>query len=343
MASAVVERAWREAPPESVESELAAMWREIARHGTVARAVMSNLVVFRYHDRRLRDRGEHREAREAAFADLLDAVVARHPSRAIVIEHDRGQHDTRAPVGAGVGISIFGPPAARYGVESIVVRSACAEASLPSIVRRFMRGGLPTSVWWTEDLSVTAPLRSLTTMARQLIFDSSEWRNLAAAVRSLMRDEAVSNIDLADLNWRRLRPLRSALVDAAASCGRRTVDAARVRIQHAPDDSPLAWLLAGWLASRLGWPPDTWPEITPAESGVLVTLTVEDADFRLAATLDDVLVRVDVTNRPSLAVPAAAENLADAVAAELRTLPCEVELRDTLRALARRFDFQKQG
>jgi glucose-6-phosphate dehydrogenase assembly protein OpcA len=102
-------------------------------------------------------------------------------------------------------------------------------------------------------------------------------------------------------------------------------------------------LLAGWLASRLGWPPDTWPEITPAESGVLVTLTVEDADFRLAATLDDVLVRVDVTNRPSLAVPAAAENLADAVAAELRTLPCEVELRDTLRALARRFDFQKQG
>jgi glucose-6-phosphate dehydrogenase assembly protein OpcA len=299
--------------------------------------------VFRYHERRLRDRGEDRKAREAAFADLLDAVVARHPSRTIVIEHDRGQHDTGAPVGAGVGISIFGPPAARYGVEFIVVRSACAEASLPSIVRRFMRGGLPTSVWWTEDLSVAAPLPSLAGMARQLIFDSSHWRNIAAAVRSLTRDEALASIDLADLNWRRLRPLRSALVDAAASSGRRTVDAARVRIQHAPADSALAWLLAGWLASRLGWQPDAWPEIAAAENGSVVTLTVEDAGFKLTATLDESLVRVDVTNRPVLAVAAAAESLAEAIAAELRTLPCEIELRDALRALARRFDFQKRG
>jgi glucose-6-phosphate dehydrogenase assembly protein OpcA len=343
MASTLVERAWREAAPESVEHELAAMWRELARLGTVARAVMSNLVVFRYHERRLRERSPDRETRDGAFTDLLNAVVARHPSRAIVIEHDRGQHDTGAPIGAGVGISIFGPPAARYGVESIVVRSACAEASLPSIVRRFMRGGLPTSVWWTDDLSVTAPLPSLATMARQLIFDSGDWRNVAAGVRSLMGDRALSSIDLADLNWRRLRPLRTALVHAAGSCGRQTVDAGRVRIQHAPAAGALAWLLAGWLASRLDWPPDAWPEIVPAETGARVTLTIRDADFVLAATLDETLVRVDVTDRPSLVLPAGAEDPAEAVAAELRTLARELELRDALRALARYFDFHKPG
>src|SRR2546423_374179 len=77
-----------------------------------------------------------------------------------------------ARLAAHVGVLAFGPPDARYGVERIVIRSACSDAALPSIVRRLMLGDVPTSVWWTDDLSGTRPLGPLVTMGRQLLYDS---------------------------------------------------------------------------------------------------------------------------------------------------------------------------
>src|SRR5206468_6122303 len=59
-------------------------------------------------------------------------------------------------------------------------------------------------------------------------------------------------LDVADLNWRRLTPLRQALIQAFAPATGLT-QLQRVRITHRPGDSALAWLLAGWLCSRLGW------------------------------------------------------------------------------------------
>src|SRR5690349_17187164 len=101
---------------------------------------MSNPVVYRLHDRRSTPRDA--DAPPLADADI-EAVIARHPSRTIVIEHDHGNREMRAPAGAAVAVLAFGPPAARYAVEEVVVRSTCAEKSLPSIVRRFIRGDLP--------------------------------------------------------------------------------------------------------------------------------------------------------------------------------------------------------
>lgn len=333
MAADLVERAWRESTPETVEHDLAALWRDLARRSTVARAVMSNLVVFRFHERRAQPRTSEAAAGESAFAEMMDAVVARHPSRAIVIEHDRGEHATAPPLGAGVGVSVFGPPTARYGVESIVVRSACAEASLPSIVRQFLRGGIPTSIWWTEDLSVAPPLESLVSMGRQLVYDSRHWRDLPKGIRAVSSLVAEEGTDVADLNWRRLRPLRDALVHVAPGCGQSAVRPDRVQIRHATHDAALAWLLAGWLAAKLHWPAEWWPEIADtATGGELLELDVRGPDVSLTAALNDHRIRVDVTGRPPLVVPAARETEADAIAAELRTLPREAELCAALRA-----------
>ena len=145
---------------------------------------MSNLVVFRERITPI-DRAPGADV-DAVAADLpLHEVLARHPSRLIVLEHEHGRVAPAAPFAAGVGIVTFGPPEARYGVEQIVVRAACAEASLPSIVRRFIRGDLPTTVWWTEDLSQVPPLAALVTMGRQLLYDSRLWRDVARGVRAL--------------------------------------------------------------------------------------------------------------------------------------------------------------
>src|SRR5262249_14225945 len=83
MAATVIDRAWRDTTPDAVDGELAALWRDVASRGAVARAVMSNLVVFRFRERR----ESHRTA--SASTDAIEAVLARHPSRAILIEHDR--------------------------------------------------------------------------------------------------------------------------------------------------------------------------------------------------------------------------------------------------------------
>src|SRR5580765_5094825 len=123
-----VERTWRDSTPETIEADLAALWREGAGAGTsIARAVMSNLIVFRG----LVAEGD--TGLDAVTGDLpLDEVCARHPSRLIVIAHKHGEKTPSTPLAAGVAVVTFGPPHARYGIEQIVVRSACAEVSLPS-------------------------------------------------------------------------------------------------------------------------------------------------------------------------------------------------------------------
>src|SRR5262249_1406976 len=145
-----------------------------------------------------------------------------HPSRVILIEVEQGRSALRPPWDAAVGILTFGPPKARYAVEEIGVRSACANQSLPSIVRRLIRGDMPTSVWWTSDLSLSAPPLELVAMGQQLVYDSSGWHDVQNGVKQLapfFETRYARRVHLADLNWRRLSSVRHALVRAADLAG----------------------------------------------------------------------------------------------------------------------------
>ena len=52
-------------------------------------------------------------------------------------------------------------------------------------MRRLVLGDLPTSVWWTEDLSQTPPLTELATMGRQFVYDSRQWRDVRAGIATV--------------------------------------------------------------------------------------------------------------------------------------------------------------
>jgi glucose-6-phosphate dehydrogenase assembly protein OpcA len=332
-------RTARQSTPESIEADLAALWRELAQtEAPIARAVMSNLVVFR----------DHLDI-DVAELDVMtaglpiDEVVARHPSRLIVLEHELGPERPAAPFAAAIGIVVFGPPHARYGVEQIVVRSACAEASLPSIVRRLIRGDLPTSVWWTEDLAVRPPLDAFVTLGRQLLYDSRGWRDVRAGVRALAPLVADHRIDLADVNWRRLTPLRRALAHVSGSNVASAFAGAQVRVVHGAGEAALAWLLVGWvLASgdemvNAAFPPS---EIAgPASEDVVVAITIRRGDGERTATLTSRSVAITDSRSASapliVGIPVEAE--ADAIAAELRTLSPDAALQGAVSALARLF------
>src|SRR5262245_25230254 len=281
MATALVHRAQRSSTPESVDADLVALWRELADRGPFARAVMSNLVVFRTSGD---DRSDHR-GNSGTIEALLDRVIASHPSRTIVLEHDRsGQPETF--IGTDVSVSVFGQSTTPYGVEKIVVRCACTEGSLASIVRTLIRGQIPTSLWWTDDLSRLGPLAPLVAMSRQIVFDSRQWQHVADGIRALAPIVADDRTDLADVNWQRLTPFRRALAHAASAISAESA-ALRVTIAHRTGDAALAWLLAGWLASRLDLPSRLeWPQIQPVDD--------ESDDEVLSLTLDSGSTHLDV-------------------------------------------------
>jgi glucose-6-phosphate dehydrogenase assembly protein OpcA len=332
MAAAVVERGWRDSTPESVEDDLAALWRDIAGNGpSIARAVMANLVVFRFHERRTRPSDEPRHGND----DAIEALIGLHPSRTIVVEHDRGGHDAKPPTSAGVGISVFGSAATRYGVERIVVRSACAEVSLPSIVRRFLRGDRPTSLWWTEDLSRDVPSDALVDLARQLIYDSRKWHDLRSGFDVVAALATSQRVDVADMNWRRLDPIRRALAHAVD--GLQPTTPPRLSIRHRPGEAALGWLLAGWLAARLDPPRNGWPSIEESPAGDdIVTLVIDDGATSVTTTLTDDRVHVSRAGMAPIVVPSPREQPAEAMAAELRTLSRDAALADALAAIGRR-------
>src|SRR5437773_2758324 len=191
MAAAMTDRLWRASTPETIEADLAAVWRDVTKEGPVARAMMSNLVVVRT------PRSGWPERRKGVS---IDDVAAQHPSRVLIIDHESCTGIAR-PTDTRVGVVVFGPPSARYGVEQIAVRSACVDESLPSLIRRLVRGGLPISTWWAEDLSEAPLIASIIAMGRQLVYDSRCWQDLERGVKVL---QPWRHLDLADVNWRRL-------------------------------------------------------------------------------------------------------------------------------------------
>jgi glucose-6-phosphate dehydrogenase assembly protein OpcA len=328
---------------------LSALWREAGERGPIARAMMSNLVVFRPAESDSRDA----VAIDEPLDNPVNAVAAQHPCRAIVLEHRETEAASDRFLSAAVGIVTFGPTSARYGVEQIAMRSACPAASLPSIVRRLVRGDLPTSVWWADDVSRLAPAPPIVAMGRQLVYDSREWRDVGSGVVALApyvtsRDALppASNrmatestlVDLADVNWRRLTPVRRALIVAAQANERAHWQPADIRITHRPGDSALAWLLFGWLASRLGWAATAQPRIEAnPRGGDVLAIVVGDGTDDTRVTLDGGRVAVTRAGNPPSIVGVPHEGEADAVAAELHTLAHDACLHDALSALLRSF------
>ncbi len=327
MESTVTSQLTRSTTTDAIEPDLAALWREIAHEGPVARAVMSNLVVFRTAER----------AQDGMAGDAFDDVVARHPCRLIVLDHQRGASRVPADFAVAIRIVMFGGEAARYGIEQIAVRSACAEACLPSIVSQLVRGDVPTSVWWMEDVSQAPPIEPIVRMGRQFVYDSRGWRDARRAfpaVASLLRSGF--RLDLSDLNWRRLTALRQALLSACTPAQFEDLARGRVRIVHCPGEASLAWLTVGWLASRLHWQPEITPAVEegPPDDAVLaVQIGGKPAD--LSATLDghDVIVKSAGSMAP-MTIPIRRETRAEAVAGELRNLSHDICLHEAIRAAA---------
>jgi glucose-6-phosphate dehydrogenase assembly protein OpcA len=329
MASVVADRTSRATTADAIEVELADLWREVGRREPVARAVMSNLVVFRDCE----SRGDR--PADAAAEDLpLEQVMARHPSRVILVTRAPDRSRGEAMLTATVSVVTYGPPQARYGVELIAVDASCSDASLPSIVRRLITGDVPTSLWWADDLSRATLVDPLVDIGRQLLYDSRQWREVKAGLRVLTPPLAGRRIDCADINWRRLAPVRHALLHAGDALTPDELHHANVRIVHRRGDVALAWLFAGWLAARVGSSQRDLPAIVEtSDDAVVLAVEVGRAGEATTILLSEQRLTVKQRGWPEYTTAVRQETDADAIAAELRTLSQDICLRDALLAL----------
>ena len=97
-------------------------------------------------------------------------------------------------------------------------------------------------------------------MSDQVIYESVSWPDPVRGVLAVA-EWATSELNeqvLADLQWRRLKLWRRLISQTLAPevIPEALVTITKVSVEHGPHALPQAWLLVGWLASRLNWTPD---------------------------------------------------------------------------------------
>jgi len=257
--------------PTAIERELVRLWGpEAERVGgpdldrpAVTRLVLANLVV--------------REGPGPAAA--LDALVARHPCRAIVLRVD----DHAPPDAISAEVSALchlpAPGLPQVCSERIVLRAAPdAFALLPGAVRPLLEPDLPIVLWWGDDpRSNPATFRTLASECSRLILDLPDPGADPDAIRAGL-DPNLARF-ARDAAWFGATPWRELIAqffDPPSPLGDllaiASVDIQGVVPPAAPSSTPprLAIWLAAWLAGQLDWQARGTPRRSPGRI---------DADF----------------------------------------------------------------
>ncbi len=230
-----------------LEHELRTLWKSPTGSDAFHRAALVNLVVPL--DGESCDR----------YSPVIAEVARRHPARIFRIVPESGAAVDPARLSARATALCHLSPGGGAGFvcsEMIVLEwSDRTGALLPSAVGSLLIGDLPVVVLHLECAPEPAWGPALAERADLVILDSGAVEEPAAFPAHWGRVGRHGE-PMRDLAWARLEPWRGLLVEifdrplaAAALAGIKDV-----KITHGGAAPPAgSWLLAGWLASRLGW------------------------------------------------------------------------------------------
>ncbi len=246
---------------EVVEQQLTALWQQIAGESSetdavVWRARVANLLVFVTKEDLLRD-----------VQRMLGELTAIHPSRVLLLLGASEATDRDIEM----AVESFSQTDKRTGAKRLCCEEITMKAQgkfvveLPSAALPLLVSDLSTFVWWRADVELADKVfQSLMRSADRLLLDSAEFANPPrdlAATHRLFAEGIADRVGISDLNWARLTSWRGLLADffdvPAYQNSLHRIDL--VRIQYVGPEStpetvaPQALLIAGWLASRLGW------------------------------------------------------------------------------------------
>jgi glucose-6-phosphate dehydrogenase assembly protein OpcA len=244
----------------AIERELADLWRAEADalkqagagETSLARILLLTLAVY-----------SPNPVLAQAAREVAVAINPRQPARAIIMEV-LGPNGAREPLlDAWVTLHCTRPSGGHQQVcgEQITLEAPLeAVRSLPGAVLPLLLTNVPSFLWWQAGSPFGHPvLKELAPALDRLIVDSITFeapeRDLAALAGATAdpRFHCVTS----DLSWARLGPWRyqTAQTFDAPALRPYLYRLQRVRISYYEGTPTLAWLFAGWLASRLGWKP----------------------------------------------------------------------------------------
>jgi glucose-6-phosphate dehydrogenase assembly protein OpcA len=270
----------RDTTPDAIEAALRELLAERhAENDAYVPARVLNMLVF------------VEDAWSGEVANRLRGVGRYHASRLVVLSHDarRERMDARASIAAD------DPSPGELALlrETVIVQIGDRHlGDLVTIADPLVVTDLPTLLWSPHGHADAAD--SLIGLAQATLVDSIEepvWHT--AIERACALSERLYVVDLA---WLRSTPWRERVSGAFDPPSMRGPlgEIEAVRIRHHPSSSVAGLLLAGWLASRLGWSTSA-ASLTSGAAGAVTLRAAARAGTR------DVAVELEAT--PALDVP----------------------------------------
>src|SRR2546425_3683347 len=243
-----------------IEKELASMWSGAsdAENGAlssgVTRACALNLIVYTtpWDDRDL-------------LEELLNQVNEQHPGRTLILVAYRETAEPRLEAYVSMRCQLLGAGGKQICGEQVTIEAGgplvdtAATAVAPLLVP-----DVPVYLWWNDIPHYEDKLFDrLAQMADRIIIDSATFDHPYDDMLRLSQtiSDQSRRMRVSDLNWGRLTSWRTLLAsfwdvpDYHPLLG----EIERIVIEYRPpkdppeEIAPKALLLAGWLASRLGW------------------------------------------------------------------------------------------
>jgi glucose-6-phosphate dehydrogenase assembly protein OpcA len=223
--------------------------------GPLQKVRMSNLVVYTTSMETARK-----------IAEQAPLVEAAHPARVILLIGDRQAKGDKILAAACARSHPLGRTQQAFWEQVTLYAPGALIERLPFAVRSLIIGDLPINLLWETPTPppLAGPLLAeLSENAQQIIYDSLDWpdpvRGVAATgswLEQTERTEAGQWRVASDLNWRRLkfwRRLTSQALEPLGETAGQLIN--EVIVEHGPAAVVQAWLLAAWIARRLGWRP----------------------------------------------------------------------------------------
>jgi glucose-6-phosphate dehydrogenase assembly protein OpcA len=230
----------------ALERQLQALWKSQPTTNAFYRAALANLIVP------LEGPGLEQ------MAPVIAEVSRRHPARIFRIDPATGPpgDPARLRARASALCHLREGGAGFVCSEMVVIEYTATTAALvPSAVRSLLIGDLPAVLLAMTPAPQPSWMEALAGVADLVIADSCVEEE-PAALAAIWERTGRKGAPMHDLAWARLEPWRSVLARlfdtpeaAPALSGLRDLTLA-----HGGAAPPsTAWLLAGWMASRLGW------------------------------------------------------------------------------------------
>lgn len=296
---------------QSVEQELGELWKQHTGEqdpevdGAVMRARVLNLLVYVQSETALEEVNE-----------LLNEITSAHPCRVIVMlaEVEGEDQDIEMFVSAHCLSQAGGGGKNLCGEQVTLKARGRYTVELPSAAAPLLVPDLPIFLWWREAPRLhDQTFANLSRTADRVVIDSADFRRPyddVVELAGLLLNRSKEHARISDLNWARLTSWRTLLASFYDVEEYRSSLAGlnRVRIEYVPHDLsseavvPKALILAGWLASRLGWRAVPGESLAKERSGAhSVTLekegrpvTVEFAGVERSAEMQGWIARIEL-------------------------------------------------